>query len=377
MERRCVKAFGLGTFPEDNLLLPSITGGKMLDHSLTSFQHVRLPAEAMLGDLAMPSNMRDQYLSAINRLGNGALALSLWIIPFLKCATFVVGKYSQSRTVQQGMRGGRVPIISFRTQQLPILHALAQIAVMEAFADWITDLYSTDVSLHPAAKDGLGNGQGSLANLIERSGAQGVYPHNQMAAFESLTRATGIAEGEIQVLSIRLATELLIDRYKIPEATNPNCFLAQHESGIRAELQELQANIKDHRSADYNNYILPHCRSMILAIGQRMAYEASTAAGIDPALLALYEAGAIKADSSWFVEKMGLSRTTQFEMECKALNAILPRLGEYLDSLDVEPYCTAPMLSPDRWDGIIDDSPSFAGNAKVNLDFGEKFASKL
>jgi hypothetical protein len=30
----------------------------------------------------------------------------------------------------------------------------------------------------------LYNGQGNLANLIERSGAQGVYPHNQMVTLE-------------------------------------------------------------------------------------------------------------------------------------------------------------------------------------------------
>jgi acyl-CoA oxidase len=165
----------------------------MLDHALTSFQHVRLPANSMLGELAKPDNLRDQYLSTIGRLGTGALALSLWMIPFLKCATFIVGSYSQRRTVQQGAKGERAPIISFRTQQLPIMHSLAQIAVMKPFADWLTDVFSNDVSLHPGARHGLGvilknvflfNGQGSLASLIERSGAQGMYPHNQLTTFE-------------------------------------------------------------------------------------------------------------------------------------------------------------------------------------------------
>lgn len=165
----------------------------MLDHAITSFDHVRLPANSMLGDLEKPANMRLQYLSAIHRLGNGALALSLWIIPFLKCAVYCVGRYSQRRTVQEGAGGKRVPIISFRTQQLPILHCLAHIAVMDAFTDWATDQHSNNAALHPGTRHGLAvilkalflhNGQSSLANLTERSGAQGMYPHNQMSAFE-------------------------------------------------------------------------------------------------------------------------------------------------------------------------------------------------
>ncbi|CAG8266986.1 unnamed protein product [Penicillium nalgiovense] len=354
-------------------LLPSITGGKMLDHALTSFHHVRLPATSMLGELARPANLRDQYLSAIDRLGTGALALSLWIIPFLKCATFIVGSYSQRRTVQQGAKGERAPIISFRTQQLPIMHSLAQIAVMKSFADWLTGVYSNDVSLHPGARRGLGvilkilfifNRQGSLANLIERSGAQGMYPHNQLAAFE--------------VWSLHgLATELLIGRYKIPEATKPNCLLAQHETGVITELKELHRHIKDHRSAEYNSYILPHCRPMILAIGQRMAYEAAANAGVDPSLLALYEAGAIKSDPSWYVEYQGLSRKAQFEMERKALDGVLPRLDEHLRNLDIEAFCTAPMLSSDRLEGLMNAIPSFTGTAHVDIPVSRDYAPKL
>lgn len=63
---------------------------------------------------------------------------------------------------------------------------------MEPFALWVTEQYNNP-SLHPAAKHGLGvivkavflqNSQGSLSDLIERSGAQGMYPHNQLGTFE-------------------------------------------------------------------------------------------------------------------------------------------------------------------------------------------------
>jgi hypothetical protein len=116
-------------------LLPSITGGKMLGYGLTSFDHVQLPATALLGDLARTLNMRDQYLSAINHLGTGALAPTLWVILFLKAAVLITGRYSQGQTVQQGTHGERSPIIAFRNQQLPILHTIAQIAIMEPFSN--------------------------------------------------------------------------------------------------------------------------------------------------------------------------------------------------------------------------------------------------
>ncbi|OJJ67568.1 hypothetical protein ASPBRDRAFT_660813 [Aspergillus brasiliensis CBS 101740] len=344
-------------------LLPPITGGRMLDHGLTSFDNV-----------------------PIHRLGTGALALSLWVIPFLKCAAYCVGRYSQRRTVQAGVRGERVPIISFRAQQLPILHSLAHIAVMEPFSEWITDVYSTDTSLHPGAKHGLGvilkavflqNGQWSLANLIERSGAQGVYPHNQMAAFESLTRATGIAEGEVLVLSIRLATELLLGRYTIPEPTNPDCLLAQHEAGIISELRGKLKKIGNHRSDEYSKQVLPCLRPMVIAIGQRLAYEAAVDARVDPDLLALYEAGVIKSDAAWYSEHLGINRDAQFQKECDALDAVLPRLDEHLDNLQIEPYCTAPMLSSDRWMGIIKAAPEFTGNAEMSFPGAKEVQSKL
>ncbi|KAJ5100409.1 acyl-CoA oxidase [Penicillium angulare] len=340
----------------------------------------------LIADLRKPANLRVQYLAAIHRLGTGALALSLWVIPFLKCAVYVVGRYSQRRTVQEGAGGKRVPIISFRTQQLPILHCLAQIAVMDAFADWATDQHSNNKALHPGIKHGLAvilkavflqNGQASLANLIERSGAQGMYPHNQMAAFESLTRATGIAEGEVLVLSIRLATEVLLGRYSIPEATQPGCFLAQHEKGIISDLRETNKMISNHRNDEYNRHVLPHLRPMVIAIGQRMAYEAALNAGVDKDLLALYEAGAIKSDSVWYSEHLGIGRADQSQKECEALDAVLPRLDEHLESLGIEPYCTAPMLSSDRWKGIVDAVPTLTGNGEATFPGAENMDSKL
>ncbi|CAG8904521.1 unnamed protein product [Penicillium egyptiacum] len=367
-------------------LLPPIACGRTLDHSITSFNQVHLPSTAMLGSPRKPDDMRSQFLMAINRLGFGTLALSLSTIPGLKGAVLIAGKYSLRRMVH-GPEGSPKPIISFRTQQLPIMHALAESAVMEPFANWITAKFS-DTSLDFSVRHGLAvifkgavlqYTQKSFANLVERCGAQGVFIHNQLVEMEALNRCNGIAEGEILVLCIRLATEILLGRYQIPTATKPNSLIAKHEEGYIAELQKLLGSIQEgHRSEAYNSRMLPHCRSIILAIGHRMAYEAAVDTGVDPDLLALYEAGVVKTDSSWYVENLGLSRADQFEMECKAADALVPRVGELLDSLDtMEPYITAPILSTKRWETFVAGCETVEGDASFEIVDREDMWAKL
>lgn len=84
--------------------------------------------------------------------------------------------------------------------------------------------------------------------------------------------------------------------------------LGRHEAGFIAEMRESLERAKGHRTPEYNSLGLPRCRPMLLAIGQRMAYEAAVDADVDPNFLALYEAGAVRNDSSWYVEQLRLSR---------------------------------------------------------------------
>ncbi|OQE42967.1 hypothetical protein PENCOP_c003G03942 [Penicillium coprophilum] len=310
--------------------LPSIACGRTLDHAITSFNQVCLPSTAMLGSPKKPANMRSQFLTAINRLAFGTLALSLAAVPSLKSATLIVGKYSLRRMVSDA-QGFPKPIISFRTQQLPIMHALAQSTVLEPFANWITAQFS-DTSLEFPVRHALAvifkgavmqYTQESFGDLLERCGAQGVFIHNQLAEIEG-----SIIEG--------------------------------------------------HRSEAYNNRILPHCRPIVLAIGHRMAFEAAVDAGVDSDLLALFEVGVIKTDFSWYVENLGLSRADLYEMECKAADSILPRVGEILNRLDkMEPYLTAPILSAEKWEKFVAERETVEGNAFFDIFNGGDMRSKL
>ncbi|KAF9887215.1 hypothetical protein FE257_010469 [Aspergillus nanangensis] len=345
-------------------LLPPVSIGRVLDHAITSFDQVHLPQTAMLGKLEMPADMRENFLSAIGRVGYGSLALSLWTIPFMQY-------------------GEPTPIISFRTQQVPILHALAQVNVMVPYMNWATTQFR-DTSVDFRVRHGVGailkatfmqHGQGSIAGILERCGAQGVFIHNQLVELEALTRANGIAEGDALVLCIRLATELLIGRYAVPEATKPECLLAQHELGYIQELKTAMKGIKDtHRSDEYNSLLIPRCRPMIIAIGHRMAYEAALRAGIDDDLLALYEAGMVLSDMSWYSENLGLKRSTVYDKERRAMDRILPRLDQLLDGLRIGPYCTAPFQTAERWGAFVAAAPSFMGEGIV--DMGEKIENR-
>jgi hypothetical protein len=143
----------------------------------------------------------------------------------------------------------------------------------------------------------------------------------------------------------------------MPPAQNPSSLLARHEQGLFTECRTAASQIStssadQHRSVEFNNAILPRCQSLIEAIGHRMAYEAAVAAGVDTDLLALFEAGCILQDSSWYVQHAGLSRGEQYEHESKALNAVLPRLESLLEGTGAEEYVDAPILSQTAWDAF-------------------------
>lgn len=91
-----------------------------------------------------------------------------------------------------------------------------------------------------------------------------------------------------------------------------------------------------------------------------MAYEAALDASLDPSLLALFEAEMIQTDAGWYIERLGLSRSTQAKMEDRAIDALLPRIEELVDQHKaIEPYLTAPMVSSSRWDAFWASLPTF------------------
>ena len=168
-------------------------------------------------------------------------------------------------------------------------------------------------------------------------------------------------------VSVGLASELLLGRYAMPASRYPDCLLSRHERGLFSECQEILKKVgpQNHRGDVFNRLVLPQCRPLVEAIGHRMAYEAALDAGVDQHLLALYEAGVVKLDGSWYAEHAGLGHLAQFEMEERAASAAAPFIERYLSQTEAEAYAHAPILTKDRWDSFMQGLESTSGNASL------------
>ncbi len=154
----------------------------------------------------------------------------------------------------------------------------------------------------------------------------------------------------------------------MPPPADSTSLLARHEAGLFDEARGIMASIgTGHRSQGFNRHILPLCQPLVEAIGHRMAYEAAVKAKVDPDLIALFVAGVVKHDSSWYVEHMSLHRREQQEMEDSAIMATLPRLEEFLEATGARPYCVAPIVSDEGWDRFMEALPHCDGEAVVEL----------
>jgi len=169
-------------------LLPPRGGSTPVNHAITSFDHVRLPFSALLGDLAKSNTIHSDFMSSIWRVAVGSLALSSIGIPFLQMSSYISGRYFQRRHVT-GVHGKPVPIISYRTQQLPLLTAISQVFVLKALLKWAVKQFM-DKDLDVRARHGVAacckavmiqHVQLSTVSLSERLGAQGLFEYNRLS----------------------------------------------------------------------------------------------------------------------------------------------------------------------------------------------------
>lgn len=132
-------------------VLPRRTGSRALDHTITTFDGVRLPPTALLGGHghaaaagglrsgAAGADRRADFLRQIWRLAIGSLALSMASsVPLLRVSALVAARYSQRRAVGGGDMGGGEgrAVVSYATSYRPILDAL----VLARVFDWyVTD----------------------------------------------------------------------------------------------------------------------------------------------------------------------------------------------------------------------------------------------
>ncbi|KAJ6591047.1 acyl-CoA dehydrogenase NM domain-like protein [Mycena vulgaris] len=368
-------------------VLPNRSGTRPVGHAITSFNRVKVPATAFIGDIKSTLSPRIQFLTSIWRLGIGSATMAALCIPSLRIAAYIVTQYAKRRTVTDS-QGVVTPILSFRTTQVPILRALSQAAVLEAFYKELRPYFSNtdhlDLSTVVDIRNGLGavfktlsihHYRDSSITLTDRLGARGLFIENQLVSLEMELRGMTIAEGDVTVICIRLASELLLGRYSLPGARYPDSPLAKHEQAVFDEMRELLRSINSrHRSQVFNRLLLPRSVGLVLAIGQRMAYEAAVDAGVDPLLINLYRTGAVIQDLAWYVESGILSRKDAMAADDIALTHAFPKLDEFLEDTGCAPYIHAPIISASSWDNYVGTLPLLE-DASANLPSLER--SKL
>jgi acyl-CoA oxidase len=153
--------------------------------------------------------------------------------------------------------------------------------------------------------------------------------------------------------TVGLASELLLSRYALEPPRFPDNLLAQHEKGLFSELRAALATAPSHRSETYDREVLPRSLPLIRAIGHRISYDAARAAEVDGPLLDLFEASSVLQDEAWYVERLGVTRAELREREARALEAVFPRLEEYLERMDVAAYVVAPIVSDEKWKEFV------------------------
>ncbi|KAJ3543335.1 hypothetical protein NM688_g5865 [Phlebia brevispora] len=340
--------------------LPPRSGGSPLDYAITTFDHIHLPPSSFLGaSLDRPidrQNLLNQYVSQV---GVAALTLSVSTIAGAKIIACVGADYSYRRQVQ-GKGPERVPIISFRTQQLPVLYATAIAYVLDAWQPYVIAQYM-QLGLDHRVRHGLTVVFKALVcrlftksaqDIGERLGAQGTFGHNLVSQIEMDSRGASIAEGDIVVLCIRLFSELLQGRYALPPALHPETLLSRHSAHLFSTFSKMVASFpKGHRDEQFNNLLLPQAEPAVMSLGSAAAYSSALDAGVSQPLLDLFECAMIKMDLVWYSEYAGVSAADFRIREDNTVRAALPKLKGYIDGFGIRPWVTAPIVSDEAWNG--------------------------
>lgn len=179
----------------ESIRLPPRSGTSPLDFSITRFNNVYLPNTALVSsdifDLSMPRQPLEAWWDEVWRIQLGTLAVPAPWISAIKATAFIGGKYSMHRSLL-GKKNEPTPIITFRTQQWPILQATAVGLVLDnwypsAIKDALVNtpdhrvrhamsvIIKTTVCRHF---------QRCVPEVAERCGAQGTFEHNYMAKIE-------------------------------------------------------------------------------------------------------------------------------------------------------------------------------------------------
>ncbi|KAK0495006.1 acyl-CoA dehydrogenase NM domain-like protein [Armillaria luteobubalina] len=347
-------------------------GSNPVDHAMTSFNHVRLPNTALLGSTEAAKDPRSAFFLNISRVITGTLCMGAFGVSAMGVASCIGARYSLRRRIMDPSTGSPRPIISFSTQFIPVLSAIARSLVFNEFCDYARALFVSETN--PVVRHCVAaifkatvvkHAKDITLTLGDQCGAQGLFSVNQLSSLHANLRGAAIAEGDLLAISIRFGMEILLGRVSIPPSKDSSSLLARHETALISELRALVSNPLGHRSATIQTIVLPRLPTLIETIGHRMAFEAATQSNVDGEVMAMFIASVIKSDVSWYIANGYLSRADHGKMEAQAAVALLPRLEELLAWLDNDDYVTAPMTSDEMWDSYVQTLKMYCGQQPV------------
>ncbi|KAF4460983.1 Acyl-coenzyme A oxidase 2 peroxisomal [Fusarium albosuccineum] len=349
-------------------ILPTRPGTKPLDHSITTFDHVRLPPKALLGSLCKPKSERTEFLRHIRRVSVGTLSLSIMGISAIRIGTRIAAVYSERRTITAADGRSTTPIMSFSTQQRPIVEGWVQGKVLTAFARWTVDMCPdpSDATQHALAtifKSTVIKAARLLGDLSERCGWQGLFAYNQISELALTFQGNSIAEGDTLVLCIRLVSELLGGKFELPRPRNELTPLARCEQKLMEDLRAELAKIGgygEHRGPAFDRHILPRCRPLVEAIGHRMAYEAAEHAGVALDVLELYGCMCAGRDLSCLPREKLWNGPSQHPTPSEPYDTVLAQIrAESACGSELDDYVTAPIVSDEAWINFVKSLRTF------------------
>ncbi|GKU22964.1 unnamed protein product [Fusarium langsethiae] len=345
-----------------SLMLPTRPGTKPLDHSLTSFNHVGLPSAALLGSSSKPENGRIEFLRHSWRIAVGTLSFSIMGISAIKVGTRIAAIYSERRTVASIDGKGRKRIMDFSTQQVPIVEGWVHGKVLDAFARWTIDMCPdlTDPMQHALAtifKATVVKASHVLRPLAERCGWQGLFAFNQISELDLTFQGNSIAEGDTLVLCIRFMSEMLGGKLDLPQAMNRSSRLAQREEDLTRDMKsrlERVGGYDNHRGPAFDRYILPRCRLLAEAIGNRMAYEAAEKSGISLEVLTLYERICLCEDLDPLPALEPMVQARAPSRSSNLYSSVLAQIrSESITPSEIDHYVTAPITTDESWESFM------------------------
>lgn len=139
--------------------------------------------------------------------------------------------------------------------------------------------------------------------------------------------------------------------------------LAQREnelmSNIRSQLEAI-GGYKEHRSPGFDRYILPRCRPLAEAIGNRMAYDAAEISGVSPAVLSLYEHICLNEDLDCLPSVGKQNPMSPLPPPPTPYDIVLAQIrSETAFRLDMDDYVTAPITSDTSWESFVNNLQVF------------------